>query len=381
MNKVIITQYEGFVFVGLFEDGKITDMGLFDPGKEAIGTVYLCDIKDRLPNIDACFVNYSDGKKGFLKSSEFKNGDRVALQLKNESVGNKEPIFSDKIELASNNLIAKKGKGIIKVSAKLEDKLKQHFIENLSKPAAENKLDIIVRTSAKDQPDEVILHELNELIDTFVDIDFKAETRTVHSILYRPLDEYISYAIELLKIGADEVITDIFEIYEFLSDESKAPFGKYDVTVSFYQDGSVPLSLLYKIGYTVNCALDRKVLLKSGAELVFDKTEAMTVVDLNTAHCLKGRNSEETFLKINIEAGKELMRQLKLRNISGMVIVDFINMRSKDSYKALMDEIRMRASEDTVKIDNISFSKLMLLEMTRQKKRLPLAELMRCKNG
>lgn len=157
----------------------------------------------------------------------------------------------------------------------------------------------------------------------------------------------------------DEVITDIPEIYEALSDK--------EYTVSLYQDTMISLKTLYNIEKIINDALSKYVWLKRGGYLVIEQTEALTVIDVNTGkYDGKDKDREDTFLKINMEAAEEVERQLRLRNISGIVVVDFINMKD-DNIKILTDELCVQLKKDIVKCKYVDYTKLGLVEITRQK--------------
>lgn len=164
----------------------------------------------------------------------------------------------------------------------------------------------------------------------------------------------------------DEVITDNPEIYEALSDK--------EYTVSLYQDTMISLTTLCNIEKIINDALSKYVWLKRGGYLVIEQTEALTVIDVNTGkYDGKDKDREDTFLKINMEAAEEVERQLRLRNISGIVVVDFINMKD-DNIKILTDELCAQLKKDIVKCKYVDYTKLGLVEITRQKIRRSLIE-------
>ena len=172
------------------------------------------------------------------------------------------------------------------------------------------------------------------------------------------------------------VTTDLPEVY----DELKENFGRWGLSeeaLQYYKDDSYPLIKLKGIEAQMDKALQKRVWMRSGAYLVIEPTEALTVIDVNTGKAIGKQKMEENFFKINIEAAQEVCRQLRLRNISGIVIVDFINMKDPEHLKALMDVLREEAAKDSVQTTVVDRTSLHLVEMTRKKVHRSLAEQVR----
>ena len=172
----------------------------------------------------------------------------------------------------------------------------------------------------------------------------------------------------------EKIITDDTEVYKELTEGAAA-----DQAV-FYEDEKLSLSALYGLKYKLMDALKEKVYLKSGAYLVIQPTEALTVIDVNSGKCTKG-NKTDFYLKVNLEAAGEIARQLRLRNISGICIVDFINMDTKEAQTELVHALKKALAEDTVPSVFIDFTKLGLAEITRKKVKKPLWEQVRLTGG
>lgn len=177
--------------------------------------------------------------------------------------------------------------------------------------------------------------------------------------------------IYLSGLGIEEIVTDAAEIRDILDREYEHVSGPVKVTdrvgLRFYEDDLINLCNLYSFNAKISEALSRKVYLKSGVYITFDVTEALVSVDVNSAGCLMNRDRKETILKINCEAARAVARQLRLRNISGMIVVDFINMDSKDDYDILEDVIKKALSEDRVIAEFIDFTGLKLCEIVRRR--------------
>ena len=167
----------------------------------------------------------------------------------------------------------------------------------------------------------------------------------------------------------DEVVTDLNEAYTALQGISK-PLRQYE-------DNNLPLCKLYSLETKLNEALGKTVWLKSGANLVIESTECLTTIDVNSAKAIKGKISEEMILQINMEAAKEAALQLRLRNLSGIIIIDFINMTNKNAENALIDYMKTLVAEDSTFTTVIDITPLGLMELTRKKVYKPLSEELR----
>ena len=167
----------------------------------------------------------------------------------------------------------------------------------------------------------------------------------------------------------DEIITDNEEIYQKLMDNFN---GKYNIRL--YDDTLLPLYKLYSIEKVIEEICSKKVWLKSGAYLVIEPTEAMTVIDVNTGKCTKGKKLSETIVNVNVEAAKEIAYQMRLRNMSGIVMVDFINMENKEFQDKLLEYLTKLVHKDRIKTNVVDITKLNIVEITRKKVERPVYE-------
>ena len=221
--------------------------------------------------------------------------------------------------------------------------------------------------------DSEILQELEGLEKDFFHLKETAIHKTCYSLLYQP-PKGISKILQDLRLNTlEEIVTDDHSFYEIISSE----FDKnenFTGKIRYYEDALLPLYKLYSIESEIRNALRKKVWLKSGAYLIIEPTEALTVIDVNSGKNVTKKKSEESFLKINLEAAKEIARQLRIRNISGVCIVDFISMESKESNETLMHEFRMELKKDPVGVQLVDITKLGLVELTRKKIKKSLKE-------
>ena len=377
----------------LYEDNKATYMDIFYEDEPfVLGNIYVAHVNDVVKNINAAFVEYSPGKKAYLSlentehtffinrknTTKICQGDNILVQIKKEPIKTKDAVCSTCIEFSSNYVVLTYGVAGINVSTKIKD---NSLRQSLSKYCSDiisgimydkeaygmiteelfynilSNTGIIVRTQAQDISDYELIKEdiLKQFEALFLCLN-KALYSKGRTCIYSNENPILSV---INKHKSDEIITDNEEIYNLLCEQS--------IDVTLYEDSLLPLYKLYNIEGLLNDVSSRKVWLKSGAYLVIDYTEAMTVIDVNTGKCEKGKNKEDTILKINLEAAIEAMRQIKLRNISGIIIIDFIDMAKDEAKEALLNQLIDEAKKDNIKTSIMGLTRLNLVEITRKK--------------
>lgn len=377
----------------LYEDNKATYMDIFYEDEPfVLGNIYVAHVNDVVKNINAAFVEYSPGKKAYLSlentehtffinrknTTKICQGDNILVQIKKEPIKTKDAVCSTCIEFSSNYVVLTYGVAGINVSTKIKDNsLRQSLSKYCSDIISDIMYDkeaygmiteelfdsilsntgIIVRTQAQDISDYELIKEdiLKQFEALFLCLN-KALYSKGRTCIYSNENPILSV---INKHKSDEIITDNEEIYKLLCEQS--------IDVKLYEDSLLPLYKLYNIEGLLNDISSRKVWLKSGAYLVIDYTEAMTVIDVNTGKCEKGKNKEDTILKINLEAAIEAMRQIKLRNISGIIIIDFIDMAKDEAKEALLNQLIDEAKKDNIKTSIMGLTRLNLVEITRKK--------------
>ena len=377
----------------LYEDNKATYMDIFYEDEPfVLGNIYVAHVNDVVKNINAAFVEYSPGKKAYLSlentehtffinrknTTKICQGDNILVQIKKEPIKTKDAVCSTCIEFSSNYVVLTYGVAGINVSTKIKD---NSLRQSLSKYCSDiisgimydkeaygmiteelfynilSNTGIIVRTQAQDISDyELIKEDILKQFEALFLCFNKALYSKGRTCIYSNENPILSV---INKHKSDEIITDNEEIYKLLCEQS--------IDVKLYEDSLLPLYKLYNIEGLLNDVSLRKVWLKSGAYLVIDYTEAMTVIDVNTGKCEKGKNKEDTILKINLEAAIEAMRQIKLRNISGIIIIDFIDMAKDEAKEALLNQLIDEAKKDNIKTSIMGLTRLNLVEITRKK--------------
>ena len=230
---------------------------------------------------------------------------------------------------------------------------------------------LIVRTNAAGASPEELETEYRKLLSDYQKLAATFYFRTCYSILMLPKKFYENAINHLYQEELGEIITDEKKIFEELQ---QLYAGNPDILskIRFYENDAISLGTLYSFETQIQRAISERVWMKSGAYLIIQPTEALTVIDVNSGKNTSGKNAEEYYYKINLEAAAEISRQLRLRNISGIVIVDFINMAKEEQRKELMHQFRLSLKEDPVPVRLVDITKLGLVELTRKKERKTL---------
>ena len=236
--------------------------------------------------------------------------------------------------------------------------------EDTSKDASEDTSDLF-----RDE----ILQDIAALEAEMIDLKLKAPYRSVHSILKKQPARWISRIVRLSQKDADEIVTDDVSLYRRMlhaAEEEK----REDLRFRLYSDSMVPMEKVYSLEREWKRALDKRVNLKCGGDLVIESTEALHIIDVNSGRSQSSKQKEEALLAVNLEAAREAARQIRLRNLSGIIVIDFINLKKQKNSLRILDELRRAVQSDPVRTNVIDMTKLGLVELTRQKIEVPLKD-------
>lgn len=374
-TQYVITGFQNGLLGCYFENGKIEDV-IYEPNqRERIGNIYVAKVSQVASNINAVFLYYAKGKRGYLPFDQIKNpillnrkydgrilsGDELLVQLTSESIRTKDPGFTTDLSIAGKYCVISTGDTSKGVSSKIDKPAKEQLKALVSQ---QSDFGIVIRTCAKECVERgdcsPVLLEIQELSNTMKKLIEEGIHRVCYSLLYQSSSEFITFLRNHCD-GIEKIVTDQKEIYDLLSVQD------YKDKVSFYDQDNISLANLYRIPAQMEELTASKVWLKSGAYLVIEQTEAMYVIDVNSGKNNIKKDNQTYIYQINEEAAKEILRQIRLRNLSGMILVDFINLDSKDMQNKLFSFISREARKDPVKTQIIDYTKLGLLEITRKK--------------
>ena len=340
-----------------------------------IGDVYVGRVQHVVDNIRAAFVELRPGTRGYLPLSgmapkEIKAEQEILVQVKRPAKGTKDAVLTTDIELVGRYVLLREDStGPVHISRKIRDEAHLDRLHTLAEGLTGEEKEtgrmpaVTIRTNATEAPDAWITEEYDRLMKLWQHIHEHGGQRKLYSRLYTDLPFYLQHINAYPADRIDRIVTDQEDLYEELRHALPG------MTVEKYEDPSYPPDARYRLSVAAKKASERLIWLKSGANLVIDRTEAMTVIDVNSAKAVDGkRASESTFFKINMEAADEVARQLRLRNLSGIILVDFIDMKKKEHTDALIARIRDRLKEDPVKAVFVDVTGLGIVELTRAKR-------------
>lgn len=373
----VIRQKDNYISVVL-EDNKLDDV-IVEPADEQalrVGDIYVGKVNHIVKNIHAAFVEVQKNVMCYLPMKEsgaekIVQGQEFPVQVKKAAVKAKQAVVSRNLEFAGKYAVVTVLNRTKAISSKITDGAVRERLKELLDPFRESPYGIILRTNCRDASEEQIHAECEGLLQKAEETVRVSRSRTRFTNVYRSDREIIKFLRGRDQGTFDRIITDDRPMYELLAGNPVCS----DENIVFYEDGSYPLDKLLGISAKLEHAMKRHVWLKSGASLVIEPTEALTVIDVNTEKAIEGkRSSEATFFKINMEAAKEAARQIRIRNISGIILIDFIDMKDREHVGELLQALREEFRRDAVQTTVVDMTKLGLVEITRMKIRKPLWE-------
>ncbi len=394
-RKILIEKTEGQIRTFFLENDEIVEIHCApadeeSAGRHLLGNIYVGKVKNIVPNIGAAFVEIESGVNCYYDMKDAEHavfthkigkkplciGDEFVVQISKEAVKTKAPTVTGNISFTGRYAVLTHGNTRIGVSSKIPKKVREEYKERL-RQFQNDRFGIIVRTNAKDAPFQDVLDEISRLKAEYEKIMSAAPTRVCFSCLRSAPPSYISDLKNVYMEGMEEIIVGDPELYTRIQAFFAAEIPEKEDLLRLYDDSAFPLGKLYSTQTAIEKALREKVWLRNGGYLVIQPTEALTVIDVNSGKSAgKGKN-EEGILKINLEAAREAARQIRLRNLSGIIIIDFINLESEENVGLLLKEFRMRLAGDPIQTTLVDITPLNLVEVTRKKVHRPLYEQIR----
>lgn len=383
-RQLAILKYKGKLVSAVLENKILDQVIVEDDDEQAlrIGNIYVGRVSHIVSNINAAFVEVQKNLMCYLPLQEalplqaagkekIVQGQEVVVQVKKAAVKKKQAVVTGKLEFAGEFVVVTTLNHTKSISMKITEEEVRSRLKELLSQYEDVPFGIILRTSCQEAETRQIVEDCERQIRMAEEILERARTRTCFTKVYEAEPEFAHFLRESGRNTFDRIITDESSVYELLK-ETEA-FSEENIVL--YEDESYSLDKLLGIGQKLEKALARHVWLKSGASLVIEYTEALTVIDVNSEKAIAGKQSSEgTFFKINLEAAREAARQIRVRNISGIILIDFIDMKKKEHIQALLQELENEFKKDKVKTTVVDITKLGLVEITRMKRRKPLWE-------
>jgi ribonuclease G len=421
-NELIINARPHEIRVALVENGLVVELHIErKTGQELIGNIYRGRVVRVLPGMQAAFVDIGLDRSAFLYVTEvyqdfmdleqmmlrdsmnsaeenpteeeaedfhrsrqtiplniedlLHEGQDIMVQIAKEPIGTKGARLTSHISLPGRHLVLMPNVDHVGVSRRIEDPVERERLRGLAQEIRTPRLGLIVRTASEGADRGKLKSEMDFLLKLWGSIQERMTRASGTGLLYKDLGICLRSVRDLFTREVDRLVIDSREEYDNVMEfiQTFAPSLKY--SVEFYE-GDDPLFDFHGIEMEISRALEKKIWLKSGGYIVIELTEALTAVDVNTGSYVGARNLEETILKTNLEAVKEIAYQLRLRNLGGLIVIDFIDMEKRANRERVFTALREALSKDKAKTHILKMSELGLIEMTRKRTRENLNRLL-----
>jgi len=328
-------------------------------------------LEDELPPNGEAFEE--DEKEDEVRHIEdyLTEGQEVLVQVAKAPLGTKGARVTTHVSLPGRFLVLMPTSTRIGVSRRIEDEEERARLKQIASELSQGKQGYIVRTAAENMPQEKLAYEMGFLKNVWENIQIKYQTAPAPTLLHHELSATLRAVRDLLTHEADTVIIDSRSGYETVLSFLDGFMPSLKGSISLYE-GSEPIFDAYNLEGDITRALNRKIWLKSGGYIVLDHTEALLAIDVNTGRYVGKHNLEETILKTNLEAVREIAYQIRLRDIGGIIIIDFIDMEKKSNQEKVFNALQDALKRDKSKTNVLPISELGLVEMTRKRIREPL---------
>ena len=380
--------------VAIMEQGAVQELHIErSSNRGLVGNIYLGRVGRVLPGMQSAFIEIGLARAAFLhvadiwssnKAAEQKpiekllqEGQTLVVQVIKDPIGSKGARLSMQISIAGRLLVYLPGDQHIGISQRIEDEAERELLRDRVHQLIPEAADggFIVRTVAENATDEELTADIDYLIKLWRGISEASKTAGPQVLLYQDLDLSLRVLRDLVTRETERIIVDSRETHTKMQAFAER-YTRQSLSVLEHYAGERPLLDLFAAEDEIERALERRVDLKSGGYVIIDQTEALTTVDVNTGGFVSGRSFDDTIFKTNLEATQAIARQLRLRNLGGIIIVDFIDMDNDEHKNAVLAELRKGLSRDRTRITVNGFTQLGLVEMTRKRTRESLAHVL-----
>lgn len=384
------------------EEGRVAEI-ILPPLEQTgvFGNIYVGQVERVLPNIRGAFVKigqgqscfydlreqgqavYTDGKQPVNGQYFLRAGDRMLVQVSKQKMRGKPPTVTSRLTVTGRYLALSMPGPYLRLSKKLSGSERARLkalMESLAEPELSGGYGITVRTNARHAALQEIFRELGILKKRLQEILVKGRCQPAGLLVEKALPFYLAAIRDVQPERSEEIVTDEPDVYG----EVKAYLREYHLEDLFklrlYEDPSLPLYQLYSLGHVLAGIRKPRVWLRSGGSLMIEQTEAFVSIDVNSGGYVSKKDAQETYRKINLEAAEEIAFQLRLRDLSGAILVDFIDLKKEEDQKELLRVFQGYLEKDPVKAEVVDMTALKIVEVTRWKVRMPVAERLKLLN-
>lgn len=364
--------------VAIVEDGRLYEMFIERMWeRQKAGEIYKARVDSVLPGMNSAFLNLGDGRNAFLYLDDAKGLDvrpnkEIMVQVMKAARKGKGARVTSRISLPGRYLVLVPEGRESGVSKRIADEEERQRLRRLAKSLRPPGFGVIIRTAAEGVHEDALAEDLAELLTLWNEIEHNGEVQTAPCLLYRDLGLLGRVLRDELNEVISEIVIDNVEEAERIRPWVERFSGTGEFPELNVYSGNTPIFDVYGIEKELETILERKLWLESGAYLIIDQTEALTVIDVNTGKYVGKTNLRDTVLKTNLEAAREVARQIRLRAIGGIVVIDFIDMDREEDRQKLVEELNRHFRNDRYKARVFGVTQLGLVEITRKRARLDL---------
>lgn len=405
MNKEIVinsTEYESRM--AMLEDGKLVELQVERPDTDRmVGDIYKGKINTVLPGMQAAFVDIGMEKAAYLHSSDvgkvekgryeseevqdeespadiirkrrregiekvLSRNQEILVQVIKEPISTKGPRVATEVTLAGRFLVLVPDSDVIRVSKRIEDWGEKRRLKKVISQCRPEGFGLIVRTEAEGKQESDFRADVKRLLRLWAKLKKKADTMSPPALIHKEAEMLISMVRDVFTDDVEKVVVDSRTDYKKLISFARQVAPHLKNRIRLYK-GNLPIFDQYQLEPEIDKMLNRKVWIKKGAYLVIDQTEAMVTIDVNTGRFVGGRDQERTILETNLQACREIARQIRLRDIGGLIVCDFIDMYSRENRRKLFEAFKQALHSDRAKWGMNPVTEFGLIEMTRERVR------------
>ena len=389
MDYIFIDSVDGISKVGIVEEGWLVEYYIGEENKEKlVGNIYRARIENVLEGMEAAFVDIGEGKNAYLNVNDalnpdqirsknkykinevLKGGQEIIVQVVKEGQSNKGPKVTRRISIPGRYLVLTPFSNQINVSRKISGFKAVSRLKILGEKIIKDNMGLIFRTMAEEVDESLLIQEYNKLLDIYNRIQREINFLPCPKLLYRELELVYQIVRDSFNDKNHRIVVNNVHIYDKLL--LLEDYFSYNLGEKIILDTNFSMENDPKLLADLNQAINRKVTLPSGGHIVIDETEALTAIDVNTGKYIGDYSFEETVLLTNMEAAEEILRQIRLRDIGGILIVDFIDMKNENYITKVLSVLYTNLSKDRNKPNVAGMTNLGLVEITRKRIRSTL---------
>ncbi|WP_409228255.1 Rne/Rng family ribonuclease [Gudongella sp. SC589] len=386
MNTIYIDSRDGINRICIVEDGRLVEYYKEDTGRHRLlGNVYRGRVVNILQGMEAAFVDIGEERNAYLNIKDalgremmysrdrltidqvLKHGEDIMVQVVKEPLGNKGPKVTTHISIPGRYMVLTPYSNRVNISKKIRDQEEIERLKHLGKDLERDNMGMIFRTVSQGVASELLQEEYKELVRIFEKIEGERNYLPTPKLIYSEPVLVLQILRDYYDESKTDVVTNSKEIYDYLKSTTK--LSDYNLKDRLKFDQQYNMDYHMSIQMDMKEALSRKVQLKSGGYIVIDETEALTAIDVNTGKYVGSLTLSDTIVRTNIEAAVEIARQVRLRDIGGIIIVDFIDMKSQDNIDIVLGKLDKEFRKDKNKPYVVGMTKLNLVEVVRKRNR------------